>query len=157
MNSGWRYLPTCLVKSNRHNCILLTLIPLAGLIGPGIAHFWPCPCRSIEGGCAAGAGQESPFLRVGRGSRSLQLGGGSFLCPTVVPPREEAWGLPGAAGQAELSQGGKQAEAILWTQNQASLSSQQEGPRRSLQGQLSSLPGVPTTYATVPRVLCQAL
>lgn len=50
-------------------------------------------------GCTAGAGWESPFLRVGRGSGSPQAGGGGFPVPQPCASQ-------GAAGQAELSPGG---------------------------------------------------
>lgn len=49
---------------------------------------------------------------------------------------------------------GSKLQAIPWIRNQASLSSQREGPRRSLPGQLSALPGMSTTLSitvwTVP-------
>lgn len=67
---------------------------------------------------------------VGRGSGSPQLVEGVSPCPTPVPPREnreEAQGLPGAAGQAELSLGGQKLQSC--GSGTSPVSSQLEGTK----------------------------
>lgn len=99
-------LPSSLVKPKRHNCILLTLIPLAvSLIGPGMAPFPALPLEA-EGSSTAGAGQESP-LRVVRAWQPPAGWRRVPQCPTPVPPRKSR----GEAGTPRSSWAGKPREA----------------------------------------------
>lgn len=127
-----------------------------------LPHFLPCPCRGREGGSPAGAGRESPFLRVGRVSGSPPLGREVSPHPSPVPAREQMRRSPGTprAQLAELSLTLGELQAIPRTRNQASLSSQRG---KDCGGACGGAAGTaePSTWGvhniiTLP-ALCQAL
>lgn len=114
MNSGWRNLPSGLVKSNRHNCVLLTLIPLAGLIGPGIAPLPALPLWRQRGQLHSWSRAGEPRLRGGQGLWQPLAGRRRFPHAPPLCLQESAEKKPGdsqgAAGPAELNPGaGEQA------------------------------------------------
>lgn len=82
VNSGCRHLPSGLVKSNGHNCILLTLIPLAGLIAPGIASLPALPLES-QRGCLPSWCRVGKPLQGGQGLWQPPAGWRRFPC---APP-----------------------------------------------------------------------
>lgn len=121
-----------------------------------LPHFLPCPCRGREGGGPAGAGRESPFLRVGRVSGSPPLGWEVSPHPSPVPAREQMRRSPGTprAQLAELSLTLGELQAIPRTRNQASLSSQRG---KDCGGACGGAAGTaePSTWASTTLSRCQ--